>query len=235
MSNIWVTRPEPYGQALIRFLKEKGYQQVSYFPCLEIIPWPLMGWPKSDWLVITSQQTVNILHQQIMGYQGPIFTVGPRTAQALKKLKLDVFYPQKNYTSKAMLDELFEEGFPKGVGLVLDGVPRETKLLSRLLAKGLDFEVRSCYQRKAVHWNHQHELCYQQGRPDYVVLTSYQSLQSYINLVKSKPSLDFKLIKTIVVNEQMLGLACQEGIEVVSLAEGPEAVNLLKELKYDQR
>jgi uroporphyrinogen-III synthase len=229
MSVVWVTRPEPFSQPLIDFLQENGYQ-AYYFPCLEIVPTPLLEWPDCDWLVVTSQHTVRILRNKLKSFKGPVFTVGPKTGSALQKLGVDVYYPRKKHCSEAMVNELFSASFPKGRGLVLDGLPRETRLLSMLIVRGLEFEVLCCYQRKAVQWGDMHDYCVQQGVPDSAILTSSQVLKSYLDLVKSQPSLPFKLINTIVVSDPMFSLACHEGIESVNLAVGSGMLQLLERL-----
>jgi len=223
---IWVTRPEPFHHELMNELISKGHHAL-HFPCLRIIPLQLISLPESDWIVVTSQHAVSSCKTLLAKYQGKVFAVGPKTQKALLDIGLRSKIPSGLSNAESLYNEYLKNITGKGV--LIDGIPRNPYLLSKLMVSNKKIEVVACYKREQVLWNLQHDTCLSQGLPDISIITSQQVLQSYLSLVKHA-SLPYKEIKTIVISQAIKKMALSEGIKDVVLV---RHVDEIKGVEFD--
>lgn len=146
---IWITRPEPGATRSAARLRDLGHDPLiaSIF---EIVPTgaPPLGGEFSG-IVVTSGQAVPALAGSKLGFSGPIFAVGERTAEALR----DAGFPNvvAGTGDAAGLARLVRECLPAGTALLhVAGADRKDEPAASLEAAGFEIRVWTAYSSRSI-------------------------------------------------------------------------------------
>jgi uroporphyrinogen III methyltransferase/synthase len=113
---VLITRPRAQASSFGESIKAAGFEPI-YFPVIEIcsiennteLDSAIKNLSKYDWIVFTSVNAVNIFFEQEQPQGSPlpcVAAIGPKTANALRRRKIEPYFVPEEYVAEAILPGL---------------------------------------------------------------------------------------------------------------------------------
>lgn len=218
MKRVLVTRPEGQNQALLAALQESGYS-IDSLPVLKIAPYieaqhaercqaivhQVKNLASYQHIVFVSTNAVQCAFDWILQYHAKLpqtirwYPIGDATARALEPFVARVEQAGKDMDSETLLLNPFLQELKNQRVLIFRGQGGRNFLRDNLQARGAQVEFCELYQRQFVRYPQGTLTEKLKQNPDYLIITSTESIQSLLEqaIIESiKPQL---LEKVIVV------------------------------------
>lgn len=243
---VLVTRPSPFGEALVQQLNKHDIK-AWHTPLITFIEGQqlnqfaekIVTLTAGDLLLFVSQQAVHYANQALATHHldWPVdlryFAIGRATANSLHQVtNCQIHYPKDREISEHLLQLPELQNIHGKNALVLRGNGGRGLLAEQLQLRGANVEFFECYQRKLIAYSSVDLIAvWQQQGVDTLVLTSAEMLERIYRLVAEKDRPWLFNCQLIVVSERIAHLAHQLGWDQIKIADNADNHSLLAALK----
>jgi uroporphyrinogen-III synthase len=244
--SVLVTRPSPYGEALVQLLNEHGIEawhtplvQFDDGRELNLLPDMLLKLNDGDLLFAVSQQAVNFAQRALLHgkhswpKQPAYFAIGRNTAEILSHFSgQPVNYPKDREISEHLLKLSQLQDVSGRKALILRGNGGRELLAQQLTLRGVHVEFCECYQRRLIDYQSAKLIAiWQEQHIDTLIVTSAEMLQRVFTLIKEKDRPWLLGCQLVVVSERIALLARRLGWNNVKIADNADNLSLLTVFK----
>lgn len=242
---VLVTRPQPQGEFLCRFLAEQGYATVL-MPVLEIKPpadpkrlqEQITQLDQYQWAIFISRSAVRMsealirVHWPRLPVQLRFAAIGAGTADSLNDAHLSpVLYPETNWSSEGLLAlPAFQALINQKIALFCGEGGREV-LEETLRKRGAEVTRFIAYRRlfPEEDFTNYADLL-RRDQIDAVIVTSTESLSNLKKIFVETAWLHLKKIPLVLISERIMGQAKDLGFQVCFLAKTASQEGILQVL-----
>ncbi|MBI4356833.1 MAG: uroporphyrinogen-III C-methyltransferase [Gammaproteobacteria bacterium] len=239
---IWVTRPNPEGEAWCKVIQKTGARAIS-IPTIEITPTPkreelkhaIAQLATTDLAIFVSKHAVQAVASLLVKAPAALkwFAIGEATAEALKACGISEFsYPKKETHSEALLDLPELQQIQGKKILIFRGSEGREWLKKILRERGGIVEYVETYVRKVPTLSHQEiTRMWSCHTPDAIFTTSGELLKNLYHLTPTNLRKSLQKIPLVVISQRMQTIACEWGFQNVVCSEQIEPLACLSALQ----